>query len=495
MYRFLRSMTSVEPALRAQLRWITIAWVFGSVWMWTISGAVMTQFARGLGMPDWGFGILGAVPFVATFAQLPASWWLQRRGGRRSFFIVSLLLGRALWVVVAVLPWVLPEGAAWGWVVMLGLLAASWTVSQAGGPAWMNWMSDVVPRRVRGQYFARRNFLTKPVAVAAVLGTGWVLDRHADLGIAGLSVLELTSLMLGLAGVLGMLDILCFKYVKDPDPPQPRPESRLLASLGEPLKRPQFRVYLAYNFTLMLAIGFVGQYIWLYVLDVCGWSNLKANLLVLGLPMLAQMATIGVWGVVCDRVGKKPVLVLCSAGICLGSFGWLLIDDQRLWLGYTLILLTTMIWPGVEVANLNMLLDHAGSGSGHAKGGDGSPRKSDAGGGTSAVALNSVGTALGGSLSGVMGGLIASAWADLRWALPVVGIVLTYHGVLFLVSACLRVVAVVIATRLREPEAKGTREALQQASAMMYSNVRQAVLLPTRVTGRVLKATYKSPMQ
>lgn len=486
MFALYRSMTADQPALRHQLRWVTIAWIFGSVWMWTITGAAMTQFARGLGTPDWGFGVMAALPFIATFVQLPASWWTQRYGHRRRFFMVALIIGRALWVAVAALPWILPGQQAWAWTTMLALLAASWVLSQAGGPAWMNWMSDVVPRRVRGVYFARRNLFTRPVAVAAVLGTGWLLDAGSRASGDPSILLRITSGLLAIAGLLGVLDILCFRWVKDPNPPRPDPAAKLFSSLLTPLRDRQIRIYIAYNFTFMLGIGFVGQYVWLYVLDVCGWSNLKANLLVIAVPLLLQMMVVGLWGRLIDRLGKKPVLVLCTVGVSFGSLGWLVITDQNLWLGYSLILLTTLIWPGLEIANFNVLLDLAGTAK--KKRGDAQAASS---GGTAAVALNSVATAAGGTLSGLLGGALAGLMRDLHWAVPMIGIVLTYHGVLFLISSVLRAVALVFALQLTEPRAKGTREALQMVTSAVYSNVRQAVFLPTRVTGKVLRASYR----
>ena len=85
----LSSRREAALGLRAQLRAVLVAWMFGSFWLWTISGATMTQFARALGTPDWGFGILAALPFVGTVAQLPMAVWLQRYGGRRKWFLIG----------------------------------------------------------------------------------------------------------------------------------------------------------------------------------------------------------------------------------------------------------------------------------------------------------------------------------------------------------------------------------------------------------------------
>ena len=97
-----------HPQLRSQLRLISLSWVFGSLWLWTISGAVMTRFAREMGTPDWAFGLLAALPFLGTLFQLPASYLLDRFAGRKRLFLAVCIPGRLLWLGIAAIPWWLP---------------------------------------------------------------------------------------------------------------------------------------------------------------------------------------------------------------------------------------------------------------------------------------------------------------------------------------------------------------------------------------------------
>ena len=243
------------------------------------------------------------------------------------------------------------------------------------------------------------------------------------------------------------------------------------------------RAYLAFNFTFMLGVGFVGQYVWLYVLDVCHWSNSRANLLVIAIPLLLQAATIGLWGRVIDRVGKKPVMILAVSVASFGSIGWLFIDRETVWLGYAMVLTVVLFWPAVELANFNILLDFTSSreeGRGVRRAGTGA-----------AVALNAIVTAAAGTLSGVIAGGLAATLRDLHWVTPIAGVVLTYHGVLFLISSGLRATSLIFVFQLREPRAAGTRDAIRYASELLYSNVRQAALLPSRAAGRVVRASYR----
>lgn len=486
-------------ALRRQLGWIIVAWMFGSLWLWTISGAAMTQFARGLGLPDWGFGVLAALPFIGTLFQLPASWVQERFGRRKPWFIVTQTTGRAMWILAALIPWLIPEpwpvhllgGEAIDlrWVLLLGFVGTSWIMAHLGGPAFMSWFSDLVPRRVRGRYLGFRNTVTLPMALLATLGVGWWLQRAEASGPEAL--LTVASVILGVAGILGALDILCFFFVKDPSPSRGERNTAFGRLLVTPLKDRNFRRYLAYNFTLMLGLGFLGQYVWLFVFDGAGVSALQANLMLIAVPMVLRAIAYPVWGRLVDRLGKKPVMLIAGTMFIFGPAGWLLVTPELIWPGYLLTLISPLCYPGLEIANFNFMLDLAETRKGQR-------------GGSAYVAVNSIIVGIGGAISGLLGAVIAGALPDFRveWVLDVpwlmgfeagAAVVITYHGVLFLLSMGFRVGALVWATTLHEPRAAGTREALRYMTASLYSNVRQGMLMPTRVVGRASRWSYRLP--
>ncbi|MEX0776653.1 MAG: MFS transporter [Phycisphaeraceae bacterium] len=499
--------------VRRDLRIIIQAWVFGSLWMWTINGATMTRFAKALGTPDWGFGVLAALPFVGTLFQLPASYYLERYGHRRRFFLIAATLHRLMWGLIAAVPWV-PGIDGYRWQVMAGLLFVNWTAASASGPAWFNWMADVIPRKVRGRYFGIRNRIGMSIGLCTTLAIGYVLDladfaEHQPGG-AG-TVLKVTSVMLAIAGLFGTLDIQLFRRVGDDHPPPKRQVVDLLAMLRVPLADRNFRRFLAYNFTLTLAVAFIGQYVWLYVFDVVGMSNKQANLLIIAMPLLMQLIAYPIWGGLMDRLGKKPVMLICGTMVITGSLGWLFLGQDAAadinwgggmwqivigltgwnwgwtsWLGYGAVLLTTFAWPGVEVANFNLILDMS---SPHRP----SARKMPSGGrgGTAYVAVNSLVVAVAGILSGLLAIFVAAALKPLMTeVVHFAGMTLSYHAVLFAVSTVLRAVAVLLAMGLHEPTAVGTRAALQFMTGLFYSNVREAVTLPTRIMGQASRWSF-----
>lgn len=478
--------------LRAQLRVIVIAWVFGAFWQWTISGAALFKFARLLGTPDWGFGILAAMPFAAGLFQIPMSLAQARWGRRKLLFILSVTFGRLMWAAIAAIPFALPNHRDWWWPALCLFAFLGWGANSAGSPPWMDWMADVIPGRVRGRFFGMRNRLGQMIGLVATLSVGGIIYLVERSGSENL--LQVCACILALAGLMGAMDILCFRRVPDHHEQHHRKAHHAgpsgVSAFIAPLRSADFRRYLAFNFTLNLGIGFIGQYIWVYVNDVLHFSAWQGNLLLIGVPLVMMALSYPVWGRLTDRLGKRPVILIAGAVIVNGAWGWIFVGHGAVpfsvggatfsamtLMGYAVAVLGMICWPGVEIANFNILLGMTGSSSGRAGG--------------VYVAWYAIAVALGGALSGALAGAVAHLIPGFAWEIPFVGIVLTYHGVLFLISTAIRALAVYFAWGLREPKATGTREAFRYMSNNFYDNARMMLLLPTQVVGRLTRATYR----
>lgn len=470
--------------LRGDLRTVILAWVYGACWMATINGAALTRFARELYMPDFAFGVLAALPHLGAMVQLPAAYMLERFGGRKRIFMVFIAFSRLLWCVVAIIPWVMPGSQKFWWPMMTAVITLSWVTHHVGVPAWMNWMADLVPGQVRGRFFARRARIGQIIIVCVTVAIGYIMDIAGQASEMPDLMLIVTSVIIAVGGLMGTLDILCYRKVLDPQAHNGERKPDWRAMLIQPLRNPHFRAYLGFNFTLMLAMGFVGQYIWLFAFDVIHMSNGQANLLLVAIPIGVMVASYGFWGALIDKLGKKPVIIICGILIANGTFGWLFITPDKIVFGYTISLLASFAWPGVELANFNILLGIARS-SPQKQAGDSTAVASSAYVGVAAIA-----TSVGGVMSGVLGGGMAAIFRDFHWELPELGIVFTYHSLLFALSAALRLLAVLFACRLAEPAATGTLDAVRYMSSMLYSNVRQTLLLPARVL-QPLKSVYR----
>jgi len=264
------------------------------------------------------------------------------------------------------------------------------------------------------------------------------------------------------------------------EPPRQVPHSvDWLHGLRRPLHDRNFLRYVGLNFTFTLAVGFMGQYIWLYLFDIGQVKAWLANLFLVVMPRLVHMYSYSAWGKLIDRLGRRPILIVALALMTISPFGWFLVgqpDDTLRWIGYAIALIGIFAYPGFEIANFNIILSISGGREG---------------GSSAYVVVNSAAIALGGVLSGLLGYGAAHMFESLNIALPLWDMTLTYHGLLLGLSALLRFAALPWAFAMHEPASHATSDALRYMGANVYSNVRQAILMPTRVVGRVSQMTWR----
>src|SRR6185369_7173973 len=110
----------------------------------------------------------------------------------------------------------------------MGLILVMHSLGAAGGPAWLSWMADIVPERVRGKYFSRRRQWGILSAIPAAWIAGWLLDRPEVTQATNGSLITLTwcAVIFLCSAIFGIIDIAMFHWV-DEIPSRPHPQESL----------------------------------------------------------------------------------------------------------------------------------------------------------------------------------------------------------------------------------------------------------------------------
>jgi MFS family permease len=473
------------PAARRALKMVTVSWIFGSVWVTATAGAPYSLFARHLSASEFQIGLLAALPFIASFISLPASLLTERTGARKKIFLACLYAQRLLWIPIALVPlWIVSGGGADSSrnavLVFLALTFLMHCTGAAGGPAWLSWMADIVPSRLRGNYFSRRRCWGILSSIPVALLVGWIVDRCTGATSDSYTILRCCAFIFAFSAIFGVIDIHMFQYVPDVPMP-PRKSVPIMKMLAGPLRDREFLWFGGFIATLTFALSFMGQFVTLYLIDKVHVSGIGIQLMLLVAPGIAQLATLSAWGRAVDRLGKKPVLAIASLGLVPVGLGWCLMGHGWIWLGYLLSAAGAALWAGVEVANLNLVLDFAGSKqSGNAESS-----------GTNYVAVNSIIINVAGCLGGLSSGVIASLLRNWHWDPGILGLHnWTFYEILFALSGILRLLAVVLfLPHIHEKGAGTATETLRFMTTNIYNNLFTAVLAPWRM----LSPTRPSP--
>ncbi|MGQ9523662.1 MAG: MFS transporter [Armatimonadota bacterium] len=353
--RFLRraripARDRTESELRYGLRLIIIAWGFGTVFFNTTFGAPFAAFVRRLGAGDLFFSLVSAAPMFGSLAQVLSSYLVERTGRRRAIFVSSAVVQRLVWIPIAFLPWLLPRGPGLLWVLAVLVFAGS-VFGNLSGPAWMSWMADFVPLKIRGKYFGLRMRIGTIIGMLSALTAGLVLDLWRSAG----SYLPYTVLF-ATAAVCGAVDVLLFTRVPEPPAQEHAEPPRLSDLVRVPFRNQPFRRFLTYSVFSTFGFNVAGPSLWLFALETLKMGKLWANLTLMVSHMLAVAVFSSVWGSLLDRYGSRPVLRVGALALAFFPVPWILAEPSSWrWLvinGFV----AGAFWSGLELANFNLLL-------------------------------------------------------------------------------------------------------------------------------------------
>jgi MFS family permease len=158
--------------------WNLVVEVFWASMLGSIA-SFNAAFALRLGASSSNIGLLSSVPaLLAALVSIPAGRFLEKRGGRKGWVLGSLLLHRAGYLLVALVPF-LPSGWLNQGTALVFLLVAMSPSVHFFGVGFSSMLADVVPERRRAAVFATRNIVSVATSSVGLFLVGQVLSRLA----------------------------------------------------------------------------------------------------------------------------------------------------------------------------------------------------------------------------------------------------------------------------------------------------------------------------
>jgi MFS family permease len=260
----------------------------------------MVAFAvKGLGWQAGAVGLMAALPHLCNCVQPLLLAGLSRRYSNYQILLLSFALGALPWGLAGTLPALGPARDAF----FTGILLLATLASSVATVAWSAGICEVVPPRISGRYFARRNLIYGGWTLVAVMAAGHIVewDGNSMRAFCAIFCLAAISRMLGLFFLTRMR----FPAAVMERRSRGLAPADLWAATRDPNYRRLFLFVGLWGLLLNMAMPF-------YTLYLVNELNLGVGTVVklTTLGSLGGLVTLKGWGRLADRFGNRPVLQL-----------------------------------------------------------------------------------------------------------------------------------------------------------------------------------------
>ncbi len=300
-----------------------------------------------LGWGPGAVGLMAALPHLCNLVQPPLATWLRRRFSLHQMMSLSFLLSATPWGLVAGLPLVSPGRRD---LVFAVLLTVATLANSLGSVAWSAAISELVPPRLSGAYFGRRNLIFGFWTLVTVIAASWMAERGQN----SLVTFGWIFAAAGLGRLIGYLFLTRMKF--PPSVLQREPHPPDLSEIGEPLRSFNYLKLVAFIGVWGMLLNLGQPFYPMFIIQglhqpisVVGWLTALAG--------VGGLLTLKGWGWLCDRFGSKPVLFVVSIVWALtGLLAWSMAGERFFWhlaVAYLVVGATTA---GFQLCQFNLML-------------------------------------------------------------------------------------------------------------------------------------------
>jgi MFS family permease len=341
----------MPAALRSSLYWVIWGVTAGMLCFNVTGGAAWTGFQREiLKANDFELGLIAAVPVAANILQILFSFIMERKRNRRFVFLFFGLIGRSLWILIGLIPFIFSPAAhsvrIASTIVLVVLISSGNSFVNLG---FGSLLGDLIPMRIRGQYFSSRQRVSLVAGILSGLLVSVIVDSFGNAGY---------SMVLILAGLAGMADIACFLRVQWP------PMAGAGDSGGETpkamirgvLKNKRFMTLCMFFTCWHFSVGLSSPFNNVYLIEVMHLSFLEITLFAQIVSNLTTVLSVTFWGRAIDRFGNKPVMRSVGYICMLLSGMWLFMKPGAIGLVVLFNFLSGLFWISLDLGQQNLYL-------------------------------------------------------------------------------------------------------------------------------------------
>ena len=339
-----------------------ISVIFVAVYVILVTGAVTTTFlTKYLHTNDREYGIIMSGIHIGVIGTLIGTYMVARSGRTKPYFIPGVIIGRSLYIVLAIILLVFPpvqsgEHPTTLIYVTTIIIVVSFIINNFGNAGWMTWMADLIPRSIAGRLFGTRAQLSFFLQLIIGLSAPFIINifHHSRYVYAA---------VFAFGGICGVLDIMIHRKIREVKREIPHPLPSIANMLLTPWKDDFFKRIALYFFVSSIGLALMGVFTWRYCYKAMAENGLEitfnmANLLISIIPIICMIVAAPIWGKAIDIFGSKitlrsAILAHSVMPLCWAFINVHLIDKSLIlvWLCFVAVL-SGITWPGIDQSSI-----------------------------------------------------------------------------------------------------------------------------------------------
>ena len=312
------------------------------------AGSYLAGLLKYVGIPPEINGIILAIPVLAGIFQILGAIVSQRLRTQRRFVLYGTAIYRICLSIVFLYPLLLGPTLFCALMIVV-TYAIGYFVGTAISPASSNWLIKLVPTRIRGDYFSKRERLSLIGIAVATIVVSVILDKSKELDLPALGFAVTGILLLAVA----ITDISYMAKAYEPETVFVKRKFEF-RSLLEPILDKKFVkvivIYILWQISAQISIPYLG----IYYID-----TIKMNYTFIGtvslIVTIEKVLIVKYWGKLADRTSWDYVLKLAllfySTYLTMQIF---LSSTNYAWMYPTMLIIGNVAWSVLGIALFNI---------------------------------------------------------------------------------------------------------------------------------------------
>jgi len=318
-----------------------------------LGGSYISLYALALKANNLQIGFLTSFSSLfAPFSQILGSR-LMEKYSRKKIIILNVALQAFMWLPILLLSLFFWKNLFSSYlpIILIVFYSLYAIFGSIAAPSWFSLMGDIVPEKIRGRYFGKRNRISELVVLISTLIAAFLLDFFKTKGflLLGFSIIFFLSFLFRMFS--------SFLFSKHYEP-KFKLKKKYYFSIFQFIKKApstnfgKFAIYIA---LIHLAVNIAGPFFAVYMKQDLNFSYTTFTLATIS-ASLASIIFMPIWGKFSDKYGNLKLLKIGSILIPFLPILWLF-GKSPYYIALVPQLLGGMGWAAFNLASFNFIYD------------------------------------------------------------------------------------------------------------------------------------------